>query len=80
MKKLTTLLTLLMLPLFATACGPAMHAAQNGEIVYVTSDVELWDTIPQEDLNRPLKDYKGRDILTTDTARGVLRNNEKLSN
>ena len=40
----------------------------------------LWSQLKPEDLQKPLGEFQGRDILTSDTAKGILFNNEKLAN
>lgn len=39
----------------------------------------MWSQIPPEDMAAPLGNYVGRDILTPETAKGILYNNETLS-
>lgn len=53
---------------------------REGRIVYVSKDVSMWGQIPAEDLDKPLKEYEGRDILTPETGRNIYENNERLSN
>ena len=79
MRPLLTTLTVLMMSLFVTSCANNTPISKTGEVVYVTKDVELWSTLSPEAKGRPLGEYEGTDILTPETARGIARNNKRLS-
>ena len=79
MRPLLITLTVLMTSLFVTSCANNTPVSNNGEIVYVTKDVELWSTLSEEAKGLPLREFEGTDILTPETARGIARNNKRLS-
>ena len=68
-----------MMSLFVTSCANNTPVSNNVEVVYVTKDVELWSTLSKEAKEKPLGEYEGIDILTPETARGIARNNKRLS-
>jgi len=63
--------------MFLTACESTKDVS-SGAVVYVSEGVQMWGQIPEEELNRPLGEYQGKDILTPETAKGILLNNERL--
>lgn len=58
-----------------TSCETNSLAPVIGNKVYVTECMKLWSEI---DVNKAMKEYENCDILTEDTARDILNNNEKI--
>ena len=58
-------------------CAPVTET-KNGVYVTVSDPYYLWGDFENEDLNKPLKEYKGSDIFTRRTAEDIASNNEVL--
>jgi hypothetical protein len=66
--------------LSVTSCSHIMPELSSGSTVYVSDGVTLWSLMTPEDLQKPVGEFLGRDILTSETATGILINNEKIAN
>lgn len=67
--------------MFLTSCVTNTHevTTRKGSVVTVAPQTFTWSELHESELERPLRFYKGTDILTEQTLRDILNNNEKLT-
>ena len=80
--KSTALLIVALTLLFLTSCGKRIEdqLPPTGSEVVVSYCVLTWSQLTDEQLAKPLSEYKECDILTSETMRDILRNNKRVEN
>lgn len=63
--------------IFLTSCKSVTLGGSNKPIL-VSPKVTTWSVLNEEDLNKPLRDFKDTDILTSDTMRQIKDHNDKV--
>jgi len=63
--------------IFLTSCD-SVTVGGNDKKILLSHELHVWSVIPEEDKQRPLKDFEGADILTSSTARQIKDHNDKI--
>jgi len=78
-KKLKNIVVMTSLCLLLSGCltiGPPAVTIYNGERISLSPCVEMWGEIDSEELQAPLYEKSGCDILTRRTLEDIVNNNE----